>query len=134
MIGALGLMNQKVMRAKLATMHEHGHLELQEIPRDNQRQPSRNMFFWFFDMERCRKKVVEECYKSMARCLQRAKGEMEGVQTLLEKAERSDVVGREDEFLGEDERIGLEQWREREERLLGEVGRLDELVAVLRDF
>lgn len=77
---------------------------------------------------------MEECYKSMARCLQRAKVEREGVQTLLEKAERSDVVGREEEFLGEDERIGLEQWREKEERLLGEVGRLDELVAVLRDF
>ena len=134
MIGALALMNQKLMRSVLTTMHEHGHLELQEIPRDNQRQPSRNMFFWFFDRERCRRKVVEECYKSMARCLQRAKVEREGVQTLLEKAERSDVVGREEEFLGEDERIGLEQWREREERLLGEVGRLDELVAVLRDF
>ena len=134
MIGALALMNQKLMRSVLTTMHEHGHLELQEIPRDNQRQPSRNMFFWFFDRERCRRKVVEECYKSMARCLQRAKVEREGVQTLLEKAERSDVVGREEEFLGEDERIGLEQWREKEERLLGEVGRLDELVAVLRDF
>ena len=70
----------------------------------------------------------------MARCLQRVKVEREAVQTVIEKAERTDVVGKEEEYLGVGERVALEEWREREERLLGEVGRLDDLVAVLRDF
>ena len=133
-IGSFGLMNQKLMRSILTTMHEAGHLELQEIPRDNHRQPSRTMFLWFFDPERCRKKVLEETYKAMARCLQRVRVEREMVRMVVEKSERSDVVGREEEYLGVEERRALEDWREREERLLGEVGRLDDLVAVLRDF
>ena len=130
----IGLINQKLMRSILTAMHEAGHLELQEIPRDNARQPSRTMFLWYYDPERCRQKILEESYKAMARCLQRARVEKEAVQLTIDKANRTDVVGREDEYLGVDERTALSTWREKEERLLGEVGRLDDLVAVLRDF
>ena len=133
-IASFALMNQKIMRSILTTMHEAGHLELQEVPRDNQRQPSRTMFLWFFDPERCRRKVLEETFKTMARCLQRAKTERGAIQSTIDKASRTDVVGKEDEFLDVSERTALEQWREKEERLLGELGRLDDLVAVLRDF
>ena len=130
----IGLINQKLMRSILTAMHEAGHLELQEIPRDNARQPSRTMFLWYYDPERCRQKILEESYKAMARCLQRARVEKEAVQLTIDKANRTDVVGREDEYLGVDERTALSTWREKEERLLGEFGRLDDLVAVLRDF
>lgn len=133
-IGNFGLMNSKVLRSYLTMMHESGHLELQEVPRDNNRQPSRTMFLWFFDPERCRQKILEQTYKTMARCLQKVKVEREAVQTLIDKAARTDVVGKEDEYLGLDERTALEEWRGREEKLLGEVGRLDDLVAVMRDF
>ena len=130
----IGLINQKVMRSILTTMHEAGYLELQEIPRDNQRQPSRTMYFWFFDRERCAQKVLGDTYKAMARCLQRVQVEREAVKAVIEKAERTDVVGREEEYLSIDERSALESWREKEERILGELGRLDDLVAILRDF
>lgn len=133
-ITSIGLINQKLMRSILTAMHEAGHLELQEIPRDNARQPSRTMFLWYFDPERCRQKLLEETYKAMARCLQRAKVEKEAVQLTIDKANRTDVVGKEDEYLGVEERTALSTWREKEERLLGELGRLDDLVAVFRDF
>lgn len=133
-ISSFALMNQKQMRHLLTTMHQQGHLELQEIPKDNNRQPSRTMFLWFFDPERCRMKVLEETYKTMARCLQRIKTEREAVQSTIDKASRTDVVGKEEEFLSVDERKALVEWREKEEKLLGEVDRLDDLVAVLRDF
>ncbi|SLM39662.1 RNA polymerase III subunit RPC82-related, helix-turn-helix [Lasallia pustulata] len=133
-ITSIGLINQKLMRSILTAMHEAGYLELQEIPRDNARQPSRTMFLWYFDPDRCRQKLLEETYKAMARCLQRARVEKEAVQLTVDKANRTDVVGKEDEYLGVDERMALSTWREKEERLLGEVGRLDDLVAVLRDF
>lgn len=133
-IAQFALMNQKTMRSILTTMHEAGHLELQEVPRDNQRAPSKTMFLWFFDPERCRQKVLEETYKTMARCLQRAKGEREAIQGVIDKASRTDVVGNEDEFLSIDEKTTLTSWREKEENLLGAVGRLDDLVAVLRDY
>ena len=133
-ISSFALMSQKQMRHLLTTMHEQGHLELQEIPKDNNRQPSRTMFLWFFDPERCRMKILEETYKAMARCMQRVKMEREAVQSTIDKASRTDVVGKEDEYLNVDERKTLKEWREKEEKLLGEVDRLDDLVAVLRDF
>ena len=133
-IASFTLMDQKTMRSILTTMHEAGHLDLQEVPRDNARQPARTIFLWFFDPERCRQKVLEETYKTMARCMQRAKTEREAVQSVIDKASRTDVVGKEDELLCLDERTALAAWRAKEERLLGEIGRLDDLVAVLRDF
>ena len=131
---ALGLINQKTMRALLAAMHRAGHVELQEIPRDTQRQPSRTMYLWYFDTERCKAKLLEETYKSMSRALQRVKEEKEDMRGLLEKAARTDVIGREEELLSGAERRALEVWRGAEERLLGEVGRLDDLVGLFRDF
>ena len=122
------------MRSILNRMHGAGHVELQEIPRDTQRQPSRTMFLWYFDVERCRRKLLEETYKTMARCLQRVKSERGLLHNLMEKAARSDVKGREAEFLKIEEQATLEKWRSMEERLLGEIGRLDDVVAVLRDF
>lgn len=133
-ISNLALIHQKQMRAALTVMHEAGHLELQEVPRDNNRQPSRTMFLWYFDPERCRQLVVEQTYKAMARCLQRAKVERLAIQTLIDKAERTDVVGNEDQYLSVEERVVLSRWREKEEKLLGEVARLDDLVGVLRDY
>ena len=133
-IATFALMNQKTLRSVLTTMHEAGHLDLQEVPRDNARQPARTIFLWFFDPERCRQKVLEETYKAMARCMQRAKAERETAQSIIDKASRTDVIGKEDELLGRDERTALGAWREKEERLLGEIFRLDDLVAVLRDF
>ena len=130
----IGLIHQKQMRAALTVMHEAGHLELQEVPRDNNRQPSRTMFLWYFDPERCRQLILEETYKAMARCLQRVKVERVAIQTLIDKAERTDVIGNEDQYLSVDERVVLSRWREKEERILGEVGRLDDLVGVLRDY
>ncbi|KAL9579742.1 MAG: hypothetical protein Q9212_004931 [Teloschistes hypoglaucus] len=135
MLVLLSLIPQKKMRTILHNMHRAGHIELQEVPKDsNQRRPGSTMFFWFFDPERCRARMLEECYKTMGNLVRRVRVERERVRGVVEKSERTDVVGREEEFLGEGELKALREWREREERIWGEVVRLDNLVAVLRDF
>ncbi|KAL8944920.1 MAG: hypothetical protein Q9216_000081 [Gyalolechia sp. 2 TL-2023] len=135
MLVLLSLIPQKPMRTLLHSMHRAGHIELQELPKDgNQRRPGTTLFFWFFDPDRMRKRVLDETYKAMTNLIRRARLEREGVRAVVEKSERTDVVGREDEFLGEEELSALKEWREKEERIWGEVGRLDDLVAVLRDF
>lgn len=131
---ALGLLNQKTMRSLLTAMHQSGYLQLQEIPRETNRQPSRTLYLWAWDADRARAKLLEECYATIARLIRRARVEREQVRETVEKASRTDVVGREDEFLGEGERRALEEWRAREERIWGEVGRLDEVVGIVRDF
>ena len=131
---SLSLLNQKSMRSYLTTLHKSGMIQLQEIPRDNSRNPQRTLYLWYFDAERCRVKILQETYKTMVRCLQRVTVEGDKVKGTLEKASRTDVVGREEEFLGVQEREALEKWRQAEERIWGELGRLDELVGTLRDF
>lgn len=131
----LSLIPQKPMRTLLHSMHQAGHIELQELPKDgNQRRPGTTSFFWFFDAERMRKRVLEETYKSMGNLIRRAKVEKEAVKGVVEKSERTDVAGREEELLGEEELGALKDWKAREERIWGQVGRLDEIVAVLRDI
>ena len=131
---SLSLLNQKIMRSYLTKLHQAGMIQLQEIPRDNSRNPQRTLYLWFFDIERCKAKLLQETYKTMARCLQRVRVEGEKVKSTVEKASRSDVIGREEEFLGVQEREALSKWRDMEEKIWGEVGRLDELVAMMRDF
>ena len=133
-IGDFGLMNQKIMRSTLNKMHIAGHLELQEVPRDTQRQISKIIHLWHYDQERCSQKVLEETYQTMARFMQRIKVERERAKIVIEKSERSDVKGREDELLTPGERKELDNWKKKEEMLLVQLGRLDDLVAVLRDF
>ena len=128
------LTNQKTMRCYLTTLHGASLIYLQDIPRDNSRNPQRTLFAWYFDLERARRKLVNETYKSMARCLQRLKVEKDKVKGTIEKATRSDVIGREEELLTPQELEALMMWREKEEKILGEVGRLDELVGVFRDY
>lgn len=130
----LGLLNQKAMRALLTAMHQAGYLQLQEIPRDNNRQPSRTLFLWYWDADRAGARLLEESYAAMSRHVRRARVERELVRETVEKANRTDVVGKEDEFLGDGERHALGVWRAKEERLWGQVGRLDEVVAIVREY
>ncbi len=131
---SLSLIPQKELRIRLSALQKAGLLELQEVPRDNARVPTRTNFLYSFDEGRAKIKVLEECYKSMVRCLQRLGVEKGKVEGLLEKAGRSDVQGREEELLAEREREALVEWRKKEERVWGEIGRLDGEVGMLRDF
>lgn len=131
---SISLLAQKTMRSYLLPLHKAGMIGLQEVPRDNSRNPQRTNFLWFFDSERCRAKLLEESYKTMARCLKRVRVEREKVRATIEKASRSDVTGREDEFLSVQELEALNVWKEMDKGIWGQVFRLDDLVARLRDF
>ena len=130
----ISLLPQKPMKAYIAKMHAGGMVHLQEVPRDSTRTPARTMYLWFFDAERSKVNLMEEAYKVMARHLQRAQVEGEKVKNTVEKAMRSDVVGKEEVFLSVQEREALANWRSVERQIWGEIWRLDELVAIVRDY
>lgn len=125
------LLPTKELRQKLADLQTGGFVDLQEVPRDSQRQPSRTIYLWFYDPDRIGRNLLHDTYKAMTRCLQRLRVERKPLQTLLEKAERSDVV--ENELL-DIELTAIKQWEDKEALLLGELARLDDLVAIFRDF
>jgi DNA-directed RNA polymerase III subunit RPC3 len=128
----IGLLNAKDLRRCLAQLNAHGFVDLQEVPREPQRQPARTIYLWFYDAERVRKRVLENLYKSMCRLLQRLKVERQDVSSTLQKAERSDVKGKEHEMLRSDEIAVLKRWRRKELWYLSELERLGCSVDVLQ--
>lgn len=128
------LLRQKDIRSIMAEMHEAGFLEAQEVPKDNSRQPSRTLFLWYCDPERCRQLLLAMTYKAQARIIQRMQFEKDEIAAVVQKAERTDVVGNEDELLTASDRATLRRWREFEEKLLTQLARQDDLVALMRDF
>lgn len=130
----ISLMATKDLRQVLAQMEAAGFIDLQEVPRDAQRQPARTIYLWFYDPDRVASMVIEDTYKSMARCLQRVAVERHKLKYFLEKTERTDVKGNEERFLSSGELKTLQQWRDTEAMLFGEVSRLDDIIAILRDY
>ncbi|KAL1968733.1 hypothetical protein VTN77DRAFT_1559 [Rasamsonia byssochlamydoides] len=130
----ISLLSPKDLRQVLGGMQATGFVDLQEVPRDAQRQPSRTIYLWFYDPDRVCRNLLQDTYKAMSRCLQRIRFERNRLREFLDKTERSDVKGNEEKYLSETELKLLQQWRDKEALLLGEVSRLDDLVAVLRDF
>ena len=129
----LSLLSQKDLRARLLSLQKAGFLEQQEVPRDNARVASRTTFLYYFDERKCRAKILENCHKTLLRCLQRLLVEKEKIAGVLEKLERSDVKGREDDLLGDMEKEGLSRWRSVEETIWGEIGHVDTIACILRD-
>lgn len=133
-ICSLALLRVKDVRCVLDNLLEAGLVESQEIPKDATRQPSRALYLWYFDQHRAEQLVLDTSFTAMARCLQRVRVQRAAVQGVIDKAERTDVVGHEDEFLTKADKLHLRTWREQEEKLLAQVARIDDGVALLRDF
>lgn len=130
----IGLLGAKELRQCLAQLQMMGFLELQEVPREPQRQPNRTIFLWFYDPERVRKVFLGKLYKAMARLFQRLHLERERLASTLTKVERTDVQGSEEEMLSPAELQVLFQWRQKEAWFMTEINRLDESVVILRDL
>ncbi|KAJ5100219.1 RNA polymerase III Rpc82 C -terminal [Penicillium angulare] len=124
----------KDLRQTLSSMQAGGYVDLQEVPKDAQRQPSKTIFLWYYDPDRVVGSVLEDTYKAMSRTIQRIKVERNRLKDFLEKTERSDVKGHEEEYLTDEELELLQRWKDKEALLLGEVARLDDMVAVFRDY
>lgn len=130
----ISLLPMKDVRQTLATMQKGGFVDLQEVPKDAQRQPSKTIFLWYYDADRVTSSILEDTYKAMSRTLQRIKTERERSRDFLEKTERTDVKGHEEDYLTELELVELQRWKDLEALLITEVARLDDMVAVFRDY
>ncbi|KAI8959490.1 RNA polymerase III subunit RPC82-domain-containing protein [Daldinia sp. FL1419] len=131
---SLALMKKPDVHVKMAEMEMAGFLDVQEVPRDNNRAAARTIFFWFFDLERTLQRTLDNTYKSMVRCLQRLDVERRKKASVLSVAERKDVQGMEEEKLRGDIYNEYVHFLGLEKKLLGQVGKLDDIVAVFRDF
>lgn len=130
----LGLLGAKDLRQCLSQLQVMGFLELQEVPRDPQRQPNRTLFLWFYDAERVRKVLLGKIYKTMSRHYQRMHLERQKLASTLSKVERTDVEGNVQDLLPDAELELLYAWQQKEAWFITELNRMDESVAILRDL
>ncbi|KAJ8114311.1 hypothetical protein ONZ43_g4933 [Nemania bipapillata] len=131
---AMALMRKPDVHVKMAEMEMAGFLEVQEVPRDNNRAANRTMFFWFFDEARTLKRVLDNAYKSMVRCLERLEVERYKKRNVFSVTDRKDVRGQEEEKLRGDVYNEYLEYLDIEKKLLSQVSRLDDLVSVFQDF
>ncbi|RMD43218.1 hypothetical protein DV735_g1959, partial [Chaetothyriales sp. CBS 134920] len=129
----LGLLGAKELRQTLAQLATWGVLELQEVPREPQRQPNRTIFLWFFDPEKAKTVILGDLYKTMARLFQVLQRGRELLKGTFEKIARAGDDSNPEEYLIGEERTAFLHWRRKEMWLMGEIGRLDDSVALLRD-
>lgn len=128
-----GLLNAKELRKCLSALQRMGFLELQEVPKDPQRQPKSTIFLYFYDGERVRKVFLDKLYKAMSRIYERMHMERKKVASTLDKVERF-AVGAEEELLPAAELEELYSWRQKESWFVTEIHRIDDSIAILRDI
>jgi DNA-directed RNA polymerase III subunit RPC3 len=133
-LASAAILKPKEVRAATNALLAAGLLATHEIPRDSNRTTNRLLWLYAYDPISVRARLIRDSYAAMLRLLRRADVEKERMSGLLQKAERTDVVGKEDIYLTSDERRELWKVREMEMDLLGHVGRIDDLVACLRYF
>jgi DNA-directed RNA polymerase III subunit RPC3 len=133
-LSVLGLIKQKDVRTKLVEMQMAGFVDIQEVPRDAGRTISRTVFLWFFDQDRVSAILLDRIYKTMSRCLQRLDIEKRRKANIVALAERTDVQEQGEDILRPEQLNQLQEIRAKEEDLLGQIGRLDDLAGVFYDY
>ncbi|KAF2202746.1 hypothetical protein GQ43DRAFT_479616 [Delitschia confertaspora ATCC 74209] len=128
------LTTPNMIRSVITKMQIKGLIETQEIPKVDSRVTKQSDHLIWYDTQRVRERLLHDVYKGMIRILQRIAYEKDRIKDVLQKAERTDVVGNEDKYLSKEERLKLKHFEEVQEKLLIQLAREDDLVAVLRDF
>ncbi|KAH6900099.1 RNA polymerase III subunit RPC82-domain-containing protein [Thelonectria olida] len=134
MLPSAALMKKGDVQGKMLAMQMAGLVDVQEVPKDNNRLANRTLFFWYFDRERTESQVLDDVYKAMLRCLQTLQVERHKERNILTFVERKDVQGKEEEVMTTEHYNKYNAHLKVQDKLLGEVMRLDELVGVLRDY
>ncbi|KAL2759521.1 hypothetical protein ACRALDRAFT_1039309 [Sodiomyces alcalophilus JCM 7366] len=131
---SLALMKKQDVQGKMLALQMAGFVDVQEVPRDNNRTANRTMFFWFFDESRVRNQLLDDVYKTMLRCLQTLDVQRYRERNILSFVDRKDVKGKEEEVMTTEHYDKYSHFLELQSKLLGHVMRLDDLVCVFKDF
>jgi DNA-directed RNA polymerase III subunit RPC3 len=127
------LLNQRFIRTKLAQMQMVGMAEVQGVPRDSAHTVNRMIFLWYFDDERVAEILLDNMYKVMSRHFERLDIERRRSSDIIALSERTDVKDG-TEKLTDSQLSTLKEFRDKEDKLLGQIVRYDGLVGIFRDY
>ncbi|KAL5596521.1 hypothetical protein BROUX41_006746 [Berkeleyomyces rouxiae] len=133
-LASLALMKKQAVQNKILDLQQGGFVEIQEVPRDNNRMANRTMFFWFCDPETTKKAVVENLQKMILRCLERQDYERRAEKDLLEYVNRTDVKGKEEQEMSKEHFERYCKFLRLQDKIFGEVQRLDDMLALFKDY
>lgn len=131
---SIALIKKPDVQNKMLEMKMAGFVDIQEVPRDTSRTANRTLFLWFSDTDRCLSQLLDRTYKTAVRCLQTLAVHRRKEKDVLMLTRRSDVRGREKDVMQKEYYDRFARFLDTERRLLGHMMRLDDLVAVLRDY
>ncbi|KAK5660653.1 hypothetical protein OQA88_12017 [Cercophora sp. LCS_1] len=130
----VALMKKQELQQKMMEMQKDGFVHIQEVPRDNKADVKKSYFLWFCDVDKSLRKLEDNTYQAMVRCIQMLDVMREKDEDVLRLTNRSDVRGQEEDRMSKNYYDRYVTFRDRERKLLGQVMRLDDTVALLRDF
>ncbi|KAF9957920.1 hypothetical protein BGZ65_001776 [Modicella reniformis] len=132
-ISRFSMMPVKDVREKLTTLCTFGVLNLQEVPKTNDRTPSRTFYLWEVLLDRAADSLVNRLYHTMANLRQRRFVEKAKRAVLLEKCERTDVLA-DDNLLNAAEKRELDTLAAVLELLENQELRVAEMAMTLKEF
>ncbi|KAF8319501.1 RNA polymerase III subunit RPC82 helix-turn-helix domain-containing protein [Cantharellus anzutake] len=136
-IARSAMLSPKDVQSLLPKLSSSALISLQEVPRSSERSASKTIYLWFVcGSTKHLFNSLKVPYKSLTNMHIRlfTESSTPTISALLEKRERSDVRGREEELMTRDEREALQEYERKKERLRVLMGRVDESVFVMKDF
>jgi DNA-directed RNA polymerase III subunit RPC3 len=130
----LALMKKSDVQTKMLAMQVAGIVDVQEVPRDITHKARNTMHLRFFDEARTKAHLLDNLYKAMLRCLQTLEVQRYEERNILSFVDRKDVKGKEEEVMTAEHYNKYHKHLDLQDKLLGQVMRLDEIVAIIRDY
>ncbi|KAK3990528.1 RNA polymerase III subunit RPC82-domain-containing protein [Cladorrhinum sp. PSN332] len=130
----IALMPKNEIQRTILEMQSLGFVSVQEVPREAKADVKKSLFLWYTDLDKARESIIDTSYKTMMHCIQVLETLRHKDKDVLITTQRSDVKGHEKEMLKEEYYLRYKRFLESETMLFSQVMRVDDLVAVLRDF
>jgi hypothetical protein len=121
-------------RTACQLLQQAGWIEIIELPRTARREVTKSLWLWSYDVLKARQKCLADCYFSMSRLFIHLQKKRQDIEPAINKSERTDVQGNEDKFLSKEEKAALAKFARQTDLVTRQMIRMDELVAVMRDF
>ncbi|ODV91936.1 hypothetical protein CANCADRAFT_30227 [Tortispora caseinolytica NRRL Y-17796] len=133
MLGKIALVPSSEIRSLLTDMKLASCIELQEVPRGNERNPSSTFFLWYHNPVHAYNYLLDDVYKAMENQYATLIAERKKRSVLIAKMTREDIKAN-PELLQPGERKELKEYKEIEQSVLVQLGRLEKLAMIFRDF
>jgi DNA-directed RNA polymerase III subunit RPC3 len=117
----------------LSRLQLGGILEVVEVAKQSGKDRHNNYNLWSYHESRARAFMLQDLYKTLVKIYQRMDEERNRKQGILAKAQRTDVKKDLRRYLSRDELRQYSEWKALEERLLGQIMRVDKSIMLLRD-